>query len=76
MMNKLTDGQTVKLRRTSVFYSEDIRGGINPAHMIGEVVEANNGNNYLNLRVTIRWQNGCENCYDEHDLDVFEQEGK
>lgn len=75
-MTKLTDGQTVKLRRTSVFYSDDIRGGINPARMIGEVVEANNGNNYLNLRVTVRWQNGYENCYDEHDLDVIEQESE
>lgn len=67
---ELVDGQLVKLRASSVFYSTLIEDKVNPIESVGCITSANNGNTFGNLRVTVEWPGGYENCYDEHDLDV------
>lgn len=65
---ELMDGQLVKIRTTSMFYSTLIRSSVNPIDTVGRITSANNGNTFGNLRVTVQWPDGFENCYNEHDL--------
>lgn len=68
---ELMEGHLVKIRNTSVFYSTLIEDKVNPINTVGRITSANNGNTFGNLRVTVQWPCGFENCYDEHDLEVI-----